>query len=140
MITVNDVKKTALIVVLGSTALVAQNPPKITPYPITAVPVSAVKVTGGFWAQKMETNRTVTIPHIFDENEQTGRVDNLRKGAGLKDGDYQGRRFNDTDVYKITAICFRRARSIRRSPRRASAPSAGNTRTPGATRPTTRAT
>ena len=70
-------------------------------YPIQPVPLSQVKVTGGFWQAKLETNRTVTIPHILQENETTGRVDNLRKGAGLMPGDYSGRRFNDTDVYKI---------------------------------------
>jgi DUF1680 family protein len=70
-------------------------------YPIQPVPLSQVKVTGGFWQAKLETNRTVTIPHILEENETTGRVDNLRKGAGLMPGDYTGRRFNDTDIYKI---------------------------------------
>ncbi|HUL75365.1 MAG TPA: beta-L-arabinofuranosidase domain-containing protein, partial [Vicinamibacterales bacterium] len=70
-------------------------------YPIQPVALSQVKVTGGFWQAKLETNRTVTIPHILQENETTGRVDNLRKGAGLMPGDYVGRRFNDTDVYKI---------------------------------------
>lgn len=89
------------LVLLLSAGMFAQVPTKIGSYPITAVPVSAVKVTGGFWGPKLETNRTVTIPHIFDQNEKTGRTDNLRKGAGLIPGDYQGRRFNDTDVYKI---------------------------------------
>ena len=70
-------------------------------YPIRPVPLDRVRVTGGFWAPKLETNRTVTIPHIMRENETTGRVDNFRKGAGLMPGDYQGRRFNDTDIYKI---------------------------------------
>ena len=70
-------------------------------YPIQPVPMSQVKVTGGFWQAKLETNRTVTIPHILEQNEKTGRVDNLRKGAGLMPGDYAGRRFNDTDIYKI---------------------------------------
>lgn len=89
------------LVLLLSAVMFAQVPTKIGNYPITAVPVAAVKVTGGFWGPKLETNRTVTIPHIFDQNEKTGRTDNLRKGAGLLPGDYQGRRFNDTDVYKI---------------------------------------
>ena len=101
MITVKNVKKTSLILVLSSTALLAQTQVKVSDYAITAVPVSAVRVTGGFWGPKLETNRAVTIPHIFDQNEKTGRTDNLRKGAGLIPGDYQGRRFNDTDVYKI---------------------------------------
>lgn len=74
---------------------------KVMDYPIQPVPLSAVKVTGGFWQQKLETNRTVTIPHIMAQNESTGRVDNFRKGAGLMPGDYIGRRFNDTDIYKV---------------------------------------
>jgi hypothetical protein len=43
----------------------------------------------------------VTIPHILRQNEETGRVDNFRKAAGLIPGEYQGRRFNDTDIYKV---------------------------------------
>jgi DUF1680 family protein len=70
-------------------------------YPITAVPLSAVTVTDGFWAARMETNRAVTIPHIMRENVETGRVANFEKAARLKAGSYEGRRFNDTDVYKI---------------------------------------
>jgi DUF1680 family protein len=85
-------------VFLSGAWLCAQAPPT---YPIQAVPMAQVKITGGFWEAKIETNRTVTIPHILAQNEQTGRVDNFRKGAGLMPGDYQGRRFNDTDTYKI---------------------------------------
>lgn len=70
-------------------------------YPIQPVPLAQVKITGGFWEPKLATNRTVTIPHIMRQNEATGRVDNLRKGAGRMPGEYQGRRFNDTDVYKV---------------------------------------
>jgi hypothetical protein len=85
-------------VVFLAASMEAQAP---SDYPIHPVPLSQVKVTGGFWQAKLETNRTVTIPHILEENETTGRVDNLRKGAGLMTGDYTGRRFNDTDIYKI---------------------------------------
>ncbi|HVD92631.1 MAG TPA: beta-L-arabinofuranosidase domain-containing protein [Vicinamibacterales bacterium] len=70
-------------------------------YPITPVPASQVTLTGGFWAPRLDTNRRVTIPHIMRENETTGRVDNFRKAAHQVDGAYTGRRFNDTDVYKI---------------------------------------
>jgi DUF1680 family protein len=70
-------------------------------YPISAVPVTAVRITDAFWAPKREINRTVTIPHILQQNEQlTGRVDNFLKAAKKKDGAYQGQRYNDTDVYK----------------------------------------
>ncbi|MGH9140431.1 MAG: beta-L-arabinofuranosidase domain-containing protein, partial [Vicinamibacterales bacterium] len=70
-------------------------------YPIRAVPMTAVTIDDGFWAPKLEINRTVTIPHILEENDVTGRVANFERAAGKKPGAYQGRRFNDTDVYKI---------------------------------------
>jgi DUF1680 family protein len=70
-------------------------------YPIRAVPMTAVTIDDGFWAPKLEVNRTVTIPHILKENDDTGRVANFEKAAGKKSGPYEGRRFNDTDIYKI---------------------------------------
>jgi DUF1680 family protein len=70
-------------------------------YAIRAVPMTAVTIDDGFWAPKLEINRTVTIPHILKENDDTGRVANFEKAAGKKSGPYEGRRFNDTDVYKI---------------------------------------
>lgn len=70
-------------------------------YPIRAVPLTAVTIDDGFWAPKLEINRTVTIPHILKENDDTGRVANFEKAARKKAGPYEGRRFNDTDVYKI---------------------------------------
>jgi len=70
-------------------------------YPITPVLASQVKLTDTFWAPKLETNRRVTIPHIMRENEASGRVDNFRKAARQMPGPYVGRRFNDTDIYKV---------------------------------------
>ncbi len=70
-------------------------------YPIHAVPSTAVQLTDHFWRPRLEINRTVTIPHIMRENEQTGRVDNFLKAAHKIEGPYQGQRYNDTDVYKI---------------------------------------
>lgn len=69
-------------------------------YPIRAVPFYDVSVNDGFWAPRLERNRLVSIPHIMRENERTGRVANFEKAAGLAKGDYEGRRFNDSDVYK----------------------------------------
>jgi DUF1680 family protein len=70
-------------------------------YPIRAVPLTSVRITDAFWAPKREINRTVTIPHIMQQNELTGRVDNFLKAAKQKPGPYQGQRYNDTDVYKV---------------------------------------
>ena len=82
-------------------AALSQQASRQVGYPIQPVPLKQVQITGGFWRPKLDTNRTVTIPHILQQNEKTGRVDNLRKGAGRMTGEYQGRRFNDTDVYKV---------------------------------------
>jgi DUF1680 family protein len=69
-------------------------------YPIKPVPFTAVRVTDGFWAPRIETNRAVTIPAIFRKCEETGRIDNFAIAGGLLKGEYQGERYNDTDVYK----------------------------------------
>ncbi len=69
-------------------------------YPITPVPFTAVRVTDAFWAPRIETNRTVTIPAIFKKCEETGRIDNFAIAGGLMKGEYKGERYNDTDVYK----------------------------------------
>jgi hypothetical protein len=69
-------------------------------YPIKPVPFTAVKVTDGFWAPRIETNRAVTIPAIFKKCEETGRIDNFAVAGGLLKGEYKGERYNDTDVYK----------------------------------------
>jgi len=68
---------------------------------LRAVPFTDVMLQDRFWAPRFERNREVTIPHIIEQNELTGRVDNFRKGAGLMEGAYEGRRFNDTDIYKV---------------------------------------
>jgi DUF1680 family protein len=81
-------------------ALTASQAPIRGGYPITAVPLSAVRMEDGFWRARMDTNRQVTVPHILKQNEITGRVANLARAAKRSSGAYEGRRFNDTDVYK----------------------------------------
>jgi len=73
---------------------------QVREYPIQPVAIDAVDITDTFWRPRMETNRTVTIPHIIRQNELTGRVANFAKAAGREKGEYVGRRFNDTDIYK----------------------------------------
>jgi DUF1680 family protein len=70
-------------------------------YSIRPVPLTAVRFTDDFWRPRLDTNRTVTIPHILRQNELTGRVDNFLKAARRKEGPYQGQRYNDTDIYKV---------------------------------------
>ncbi len=70
-------------------------------YPIQGVPFNEVKISDQFWAPKIETTRTVTIPASFAKCEETGRVANFEKVA-KKEGKFGTEYpFDDTDIYKI---------------------------------------
>ncbi|MBI1879878.1 MAG: glycoside hydrolase family 127 protein [Chloroflexi bacterium] len=67
----------------------------------------AVSLTGGFWSQWQDTNRRITLRHGYQMLEQAGNFDNLRVAAGLSEGQYRGRLFNDSDVYKwLEAVAY----------------------------------
>ena len=74
-------------------------PPK--DYPIQPLPFTAVSVQDGFWRPRMETNRKVTVRYDFQKCEETGRIDNFAKAAGLMKGEFRGIPFDDSDVYKV---------------------------------------
>ena len=76
-------------------------------YPIRSVPFLKVRMNDEFWSKRVETNRTVTLPHNFKECEETGRIDNFAIAAGLKQGKFRGIHFNDSDVFKvIEGACY----------------------------------
>jgi DUF1680 family protein len=88
----------------------AQQTPAAQPardYPVKPVPFTAVHFNDVFWAPRIETNRTVTIPFAFQKCEETGRLDNfLRAAAALRGEPLQntkppGYPFDDTDLYKV---------------------------------------
>jgi DUF1680 family protein len=76
-------------------------------YPVRPVPFTAVHFSDSFWAPRIETNRTVTIPFAFQKEEETGRIHNFEraaaalKGEDLKDRKPPGYPFDDSDVYKV---------------------------------------
>jgi DUF1680 family protein len=71
-------------------------------YPTVSVPFTNVTFTDTFWAPRLETVRTVTIPAAFKQSEQTGRVKNFEIAGGLAQGQFCSRySFDDSDVYKI---------------------------------------
>lgn len=69
-------------------------------YPVRSVDFTRVRLEGGFWGPRLETNRLVTIPYALKMNEETGRVGNFRKAARMQAGPHEGKRYNDTDVFK----------------------------------------
>ncbi|MCE7058844.1 glycoside hydrolase family 127 protein [Dyadobacter sp. CY343] len=68
---------------------------------MTPVPLKNVKTTTGFWHDRVETARTVTLPHALHQCEESGRFDNFAVAGGLKEGKFRGARFDDSDVFKI---------------------------------------
>ena len=90
---------------LGQTLFAAEN------YPFTPVPFTSVRLTGGFWLEKQETNRTVTVPFALKQCEESGRLKNFQLAAEVMRRRAAGEAhyevipptefpFDDTDVYK----------------------------------------
>lgn len=70
-------------------------------YPINPVPFTSVKVGDGFWGQRLQASREVTVPLAFSKCEETGRYRNFEYAAHPSDTIHVGGfSFDDTDVYK----------------------------------------
>lgn len=71
-------------------------------YPIHPVPFTQVHMTDGFWFNRMEINRTVTIPYALKLLEETGRIKNFAIAGKIESGDFCSKYyFDDSDVYKV---------------------------------------
>ncbi len=74
-------------------------------YPIQPVPFHQVKIEGGFWGPRLQTNREVTLWANLYKCEETGRLANFAEaGAKLRGrgaGNFEGIYFNDSDVFKV---------------------------------------
>jgi len=76
---------------------------------VKPVPFDQVTVTAGFWRERMDVNRKVSLPHVWGRcesstkanGEASRRLDNFAKAAGQMKGGFTGTFFNDSDVYKI---------------------------------------
>ena len=73
---------------------------------LKAVPFTDVNFTDDFWLPRLQTNRQVTVPYIFDRlegvyNPANNRIDNFAIAGGLMTGTPQyDFPFDDTDIYK----------------------------------------
>src|SRR5688572_24102345 len=92
-------RRTILLAMLTGLSVVRAEP--AATQPLKAVPFTDVKFRDDFWAPRIETNRTVTIPHDFAMCEKTGRIANFARAAGREKGDFQGIFYDDSDVYKV---------------------------------------
>ncbi len=70
-------------------------------YPIRPTPMRQVEVIDAFWSPRLETNERVTVWYDFQKCEETGRIDNFAKAAGVLEGKFQGSPYDDSDVFKV---------------------------------------
>jgi uncharacterized protein len=64
------------------------------------IPVRAVTIHSGFWAQRRETNVNKSIPSMHDLLEANGRMNNFRRLVGKSSVAQSGPVYSDSDVYK----------------------------------------
>jgi DUF1680 family protein len=100
-----------LFVVLGCVVGLTGDFVLAADYPVQPVPFTAVKITGGLWYARQETNRNITLPFAIKQCEDSKRLDNFdlatetmrRRAAG--ETNFQNKPltiypFDDTDPYK----------------------------------------
>jgi DUF1680 family protein len=85
----------ALVALLTARGAAAQRPS------LQPVPCSAVKITSEFWSSRQRVNRQETIPHLIEMCQREGRVRNMLRAAGRLDGDFEGTRRHDADLFKV---------------------------------------
>jgi DUF1680 family protein len=74
---------------------------------LDSVGLKDVVIDDAFWRPKQEVNRSAALPNEWRECERTGRIDNLRVHAGLKDGKVSHHLAPDSDVAKwVEAASF----------------------------------
>lgn len=86
---------------LGEVADAEQGANPAAPQRLSIVPFTAVHADDVFWSPRIKTNRERSIPHNLRWCEETGRISNFAKAAGLMEGKFEGIYFNDSDVYKV---------------------------------------
>ncbi len=64
------------------------------------VAIAAVRLEDAFWAPRRRLLQDITLRQQYEQCELTGRLDNFRRAAGKLQIPFQGRYYNDSDVYK----------------------------------------
>jgi len=64
------------------------------------VPVGNIRLRDAMLAPRMRTNLRETLPGQFRFLDETGRLRNFLRAAGKDKTDFEGRYYNDSDVYK----------------------------------------
>ena len=70
-------------------------------YPIKNASFASARATGGFWFDRLETNRLSTLATDWAKCAETPRIANLTNAAARALGTFSGTPFDDSDVYKV---------------------------------------
>ncbi|MEK5030182.1 beta-L-arabinofuranosidase domain-containing protein [Paenibacillus sp. FSL R7-0302] len=65
------------------------------------VSFTGVTIDDQFWLPRLKVLRQTTLPDCLSKCEETGRINNFAKAGGLLEGHYEGKYYNDSDVYKV---------------------------------------
>ncbi len=85
----------------GLALLAALAHAQVKDYAVHPAPLASVHVADEFWAPRLETNRTVTLWHVFKQAEDAGEFDNFAKAGGMMKGPFRGSSpARDSDAYK----------------------------------------
>lgn len=69
------------------------------------LPLSEIKLTGGFWQQRQNAFLNQGLEAQYLRLVETGRIENFRRAASGEKGTHRGLRFDDSDVYKWAEAC-----------------------------------
>ncbi|MHA1669965.1 MAG: glycoside hydrolase family 127 protein [Promethearchaeota archaeon] len=71
-------------------------------YPLKQIPFYLIKLNDKFWRNRLEINRSVTIPHVLRRCEKSRRIANFEIAGALTSEERHSKLpFDDSDVYKI---------------------------------------
>ncbi|MEK6629448.1 MAG: beta-L-arabinofuranosidase domain-containing protein, partial [Acidobacteriota bacterium] len=91
-----------MVLLLAAGAMGVATAQQTADYPVAPVAFTNVTFTDTFWAPRLETVRTVTIPATFKQSENTGRIKNFEIAGRMAEGTFCSRyAFDDSDVFKI---------------------------------------
>jgi DUF1680 family protein len=78
---------------------------------LTPLGLTEVRITGGFWGERQQTNATATLRHILTWITKLGWLENFARVV-RGDGRHDGREFSDSEIYKLLeALAWESARS-----------------------------
>ncbi len=98
---------------LPSTGIAPMAPVSPTHGRLRPLGLDEVRITGGFWAERQQTNARHTLAHIADRLESEGWLPNFDLAAtGRLPTGRRGREFADSEVYKyLEAVAWEIGRS-----------------------------